>query len=101
MTANRPTDIELPSGWTWERVEAERAKWGTADNMVPVCTIPGACTAWCTINSVRMDKAQAAYEADCKARPTYHTGEPRKRWHQLSEIVRDSWLRNPTPRWTT
>jgi hypothetical protein len=50
--ADRPTDIPLPKGWTWDLVEERRAKWGIADNMVPVVTVPG-CTAWATINSVR------------------------------------------------
>lgn len=42
----------LPDGWTWDRVEAERAKWDIASNMVPIATAPG-CVAWGTINSVR------------------------------------------------
>lgn len=49
----RPVDISLPQGWTWERVEAERARWGIAENMVPVASVPGACVAWGTIGSVR------------------------------------------------
>lgn len=53
MSTNRPSDIQLPSGWTWERVEAERAKWDIADNMVPIATVSGVCCAWGTINSVR------------------------------------------------
>lgn len=53
--ACRPTDIPLPSGWTWEDVEARRAKWGIADTMVPVACAPGV-TAWGTINSVRRDR---------------------------------------------
>jgi hypothetical protein len=50
---NRPADITLPEGWTWDRVEASRAKWGIADNMVPIANGPGVC-AWGTINSVRL-----------------------------------------------
>jgi len=50
---NRPTDIKLPAGWTWEQVEAQRAKWGIADNMIPIAVVPGACVAWGTINSAR------------------------------------------------
>lgn len=49
----RPADIALPEGYTWEIVEAERARWDIADNMVPVASVPGAGTAWGTINSVR------------------------------------------------
>jgi hypothetical protein len=52
MTTNRPADIQLPKGWTWERVEQERTKWDISDNMVPVALAPG-CVAWGTINSVR------------------------------------------------
>lgn len=48
----RPVDVKLPQGWTWERVEQQRAKWGLADNLVPVATVPGV-TAWGTINSCR------------------------------------------------
>lgn len=53
---NRPSDIALPEGWTWERVEASRAQWGIADNMVPIAVVPGACVAWGTINSVRQTR---------------------------------------------
>ena len=49
----RPADITLPDGWTWELVEAERARWGIDETMVPVAIVPGACVAWGTINSVR------------------------------------------------
>lgn len=51
--SERPSDITLPVGWTWERVEQQRAKWGIADNMVPIAMVPGAAVAWGTINSVR------------------------------------------------
>lgn len=58
-TANyRPSDIRLPDGWTWELVEAQRAKWGIADNFVPLVAA-GGCVAWGTINSVRQfDKCE-------------------------------------------
>ncbi len=52
----RPADIKLPEGWTWEKVEAERAKWDIADTMVPIAVAPGV-AAWGTINSVRMERA--------------------------------------------
>ena len=42
--------------------------------------------------------AQAAYEADCKARPTYDDGSKRKAWAQLGAVERLSWQRNPTAR---
>lgn len=48
----RPSDITLPEGWTWEAVEAQRAKWDMDETMVPLVTT-GVCTAWGTINSVR------------------------------------------------
>jgi hypothetical protein len=50
--AARPTDIKLPEGWTWDRVEAARAKWGIEDSFIPVAVVPGAAVAWATINSV-------------------------------------------------
>jgi hypothetical protein len=50
----RPSDITLPEGWTWERVEEQRARWGHADNMVPIAAVPGVCVAWGTIQSVRL-----------------------------------------------
>lgn len=56
---NRPSDIALPEGWTWDRVEAHRAKWGIADNMVPLAGVPGVCVAWGTINSVRTEQMNA------------------------------------------
>lgn len=58
MTApdTRPADIPLPVGWTWERVEAQRAKWDIDPNMVPIAIAPG-CVGWGTINSVRLANA--------------------------------------------
>lgn len=56
---NRPSDIDLPVGWTWERVEAERAKWNIGPSMVPIATAPGV-VAWGTINSVRMEREGGA-----------------------------------------
>lgn len=50
---DRPTDITLPAGWDWDRVEASREKWGIGENMVPIANAPGV-TAWGTVNSVRM-----------------------------------------------
>lgn len=44
---------------------------------------------------------QIAYEADVEARPLYpSSGNPRKRWNQLSDLVKSSWEKEPTPRWT-
>lgn len=54
--AGRPADIILPEGWTWERVEEERAKWGIDANMIPITSVPGVAVAWGTINSVRRCK---------------------------------------------
>ena len=48
----RPDDIPLPEGWSWPLVEAQRAKWDIAANMVPVASAGGA-VAWGTIDSVR------------------------------------------------
>lgn len=55
----RPSDITLPEGWNWDRVEAERARWGLADNLIPVAAAPG-CVAWGTINFARLAKGSAA-----------------------------------------
>jgi hypothetical protein len=33
------------------------------------------------------------YEADCKNRPNYHDGKPRKRWEQLGKVEQMSWGR--------
>jgi hypothetical protein len=60
----RPADIKLPDGWDWDRVEAQRAKWSIADNMVPIATIPGACVAWGTVESARMEGARPASDAE-------------------------------------
>jgi hypothetical protein len=60
---NRPAEIKLPHGWDWDRVEAQRAKWSIAEHMIPVATIPGACVAWCTIDSVRADIVWEAWLA--------------------------------------
>lgn len=54
----RPTDIKLPDGWDWDRVERARLLWGINDNMVPVAVGgAGPCVAaWGTINSVRAEQ---------------------------------------------
>lgn len=41
---------------------------------------------------------QVAYEEDCRRRPTYHTGQPRRAWHELDNEVRHNWEKSPTPR---
>lgn len=43
--------------------------------------------AFCTLSG------QARYEADCKLRPNYHDGTPRKRWEQLGAVEQWSWKR--------
>lgn len=53
---HRPIDITLPEGWTWERVEAQRTKWGISDDFIPVAQVPGAAVAWATINSERASR---------------------------------------------
>lgn len=47
---------------------------------------------------VEIHPGQIAYEEDCRRKPTYHDGTPRKSWEQLDEIEQLSWRRNPTPR---
>lgn len=45
--------------------------------------------------------AREAYEEDVRRKPAYDTGHPRIGWHQLGDVERLSWIRNPTPRdWT-
>lgn len=44
---------------------------------------------------------QIAYENDLVDTPTYDDGENRRQWHQLDDITKWSWERNPTPRQTT
>jgi hypothetical protein len=39
-----------------------------------------------------------AYEEDCRRRPTYPDGTPRKTWEELADVERSSWDRDPTPR---
>jgi hypothetical protein len=41
---------------------------------------------------------EAAYEADRLAHPLHHDGTARALWADLSDIARESWRRNPTPR---
>lgn len=94
---NRPSDIPLPEGWDWDRVEAARVANNMNDNWVPVAQGPNV-VAWGTIQGVRAIHAMNAYEADRQARPFYHDGTPRKAWIDLDKIARDSWIRNPTPR---
>ena len=42
---------------------------------------------------------EEAYNEDRRRVPDYpHNGQPRPLWHQLDDVVQDSWNRNPTPR---
>jgi hypothetical protein len=41
---------------------------------------------------------QIAYEEDCRRHPRYHTGELRRTWDALSNVIQHSWERQPTPR---
>jgi hypothetical protein len=43
-------------------------------------------------------RGQIVYDADCERQPLYHDGTTRRTWHDLSEVERWSWERNPTPR---
>jgi hypothetical protein len=45
-----------------------------------------------------MTQGQIAYIEDCKRRPHYDNGAPRKAWAQLGAPERWSWERNPTAR---
>jgi hypothetical protein len=45
--------IRLPEGWTWDRVRAERTKWGLSDDIVPLAVVPGQCVAWVSIDSIK------------------------------------------------
>lgn len=63
---NRPSDIALPEGFTWERVELLRARWHIAENMVPVALAPGV-VAWGTIASVRETRLNELIELYLKA----------------------------------
>lgn len=44
---------------------------------------------------------QQAYELDLAARPYYDDGTPRKAWGSLGPVEKQSWIRNPTPRFRT
>lgn len=46
-----------------------------------------------TSPDTRKTRGQRDYEADVAKRPTYHDGQPRKRWHELSAIAMESWER--------
>lgn len=38
-------------------------------------------------------KARELYEADVKAKPLYHNGQPRRDWEDLPDIAKWSWGR--------
>lgn len=59
MNSMRPAYVRLPKGWTWDKVEQARAKWGIADNMIPVAVAPG-CAAWATIASEYLEHRERA-----------------------------------------
>jgi len=45
-----------------------------------------------------MTKGQIAYQEDCLLKPAYHDGIIRPVWEKLSDVVKQSWEKNPTPR---
>ncbi len=51
--------------------------------------------------TVELSPGQIAYEAELKVSPTYADGSPRKTWNQLDAIAKQSWEKNPTPRYQT
>lgn len=50
----------------------------------------------CEKKTYQFGTGKQAYEAELVERPFYHTGEPRKTWDELSDVVRSSWDKNPT-----
>lgn len=78
--ADRPADIALPDGWTWERVEEARSHHGVPDNMVPVTVVHGV-VAWITINAARQDNAfKAIAEALAEPDPGQQGDCPGHEW---------------------
>lgn len=47
----------------------------------------------------RRSAGQRAYEAELEAVPNYPDGTPRRGWHEIDDVARLSWEKNPTPRW--
>lgn len=45
-----------------------------------------------------MTPGHNAYIEDCKRKPNYHTGEPRRTWEDLPEYIQATWEKNPTSR---
>lgn len=41
-----PDWYSLPTGWTWERVTLERAKWDIGENLLPLAVVSGVCVGW-------------------------------------------------------
>jgi hypothetical protein len=41
---------------------------------------------------------QIAYEKELELMPTYHTGEPRRQWAELSIWCQQTWEADPEPR---
>ena len=46
----------------------------------------------------RKTPGQAAYEEDCRRKPTYPNGGQRIPWERLPDYAQWSWEREPTPR---
>ena len=42
-----------------------------------------------------MTRGQTLYAENCRQRPIYHDGTPRKTWEQLGDLARWSWERVP------
>lgn len=58
-TMNCGPAINLPEGWTWDRVRAERATWGLSDDLIPVAVVPGRCVGWVNYASIIQTKGDA------------------------------------------
>lgn len=57
--SERPSDIILPPGWTWELVEERRARWGYGENSIPLVNALGpfgGATLWGSIAGYRVHR---------------------------------------------
>lgn len=41
----------------------------------------------------REARGMREYLEDCQRRPIYHDGTPRKKWHELGDLERETWIK--------
>ncbi len=95
-TLKKPSTKLAQNIWRYlvrETIEREAAEYAYEPDLA-------ALAARLRSRSKAVDAAIRAYREDCRNHPNYHDGTPRKAWSDLSNAARETWIKNPTPRFS-